>query len=124
MEQIISQAAHLVYNQLGYGLAESCYRKALASELRITPTSQSVTEEQGIPLYFNTSAGDRIQITVLRADIVLTIGGHRVVLELKTLSKELTAESKEYAQVTRYAQLLNIRYKYLINFSKHSVQIL
>lgn len=124
MRDLILQAANAVYNQLGYGLSESCYRRALTAELKSTADVHSVQEEYGIPLYYRTISGERCQITVLRADILLTYQNRLIVLELKTLSKELSVLSKEYSQVNRYAELLIADEKYLINFGRDSIQLI
>lgn len=124
MRDLILQAATAVYNQLGYGLSESCYRRAMMAELKSTPDVHSVQEEYGIPLHFRTTSGERCQISVLRADILLTYQNRLIVLELKTLTKELSVLSKEYSQVSRYAELLIADEKYLINFGKDSIQLI
>jgi len=124
MRGILEEAAHLVYNQLGYGLSESCYRRALVAELKSRPQIESVQEEYGLPLFITTSNGQRIQISVLRADIICTHNNRLIVIELKTVTKELSNQSKEFIQVARYSDILQAHEKFLINFSNNGIQLI
>lgn len=121
-ERVIN-CAEKVFKQLGYGLSETAYRRSLASELRTK--FRQVEEEVVIPIHYTTSDNIKIQVAVCRLDILLTSkAGHKIILELKTLSKEVEPDSKEYRQLQQYIRIVNPRHGLLINFSKCGLQIL
>lgn len=119
---ILREAVASVFNQLGFGLSENTYRKALTSELRCF--YDHVEEEYSIPLHFTTSKGQKIQLTVLRCDILIKFGIDCIVLELKTGLKTIKEDSKEKIQLLRYQRIMNAHECYLINFHKDGYQIL
>jgi len=119
---IIREAVHSVYNQLGFGLSESSYRKALTKELSCF--YDHIEEEYAVPIYFVTSKGQRFQITTLKCDIIIKLGAEITVLELKTGLSELKPICKEQLQIERYKKLLNARESFLINFHRCGFQIL
>lgn len=109
-----------VFDQLGYGFNEKVYQKALARELQYRyPT---VETEFCIPQFYITTTGERIQLTVLKVDI--WIPAAKILIELKTVSRELNKYSKEWNQLQRYSKILNCSSKYLINFSTEKVYII
>ena len=116
-EQILLESCQRVYQQLGYGLAELVYEKALKLELK----------ERGIKceneLYVNqtylTSTNEEYFLTGLRIDIMVYLNNNqKIILELKTVKSELKQDDKEYYQAKRYERLTNARNSYLINFGK------
>ena len=109
-----------VYDQLGYGLSESSYRKALCSELELE--YDCVEEEYGVGLDYVNRAFKTKQIATLRLDIYID---RKIVLELKTLSKNLvdSDSTKEIQQLLRYKQITSSEKGFLINFGKKEYQI-
>ena len=124
MEEKIVQLCNRVWDQLRFGLSESVYRKALSLELKALENVINVEQEYSIPLFYVTENGIESQISSLRVDIIVTTRDEKILIELKTLARDLTPDSKEYGQLNRYAQILQIGHKYLINFSKNGVQSL
>ena len=124
IDDVIIFASDRVYEQLGYGLSESAYRTALAAELRTIPSIDLVQEEYTVPFIYVTSNNLPIQVTTLRVDILIKHDGESSLIELKTVSKTIQADSKEYLQMNRYAHLLQATNKYIINFSKNGKQML
>lgn len=116
----IDNISQYIFDQLGFGFNEKVYQKAFVKELSYR--YPIVESEYYIPQYFYTSGGDRIQLTTLKIDI--WIPGRKILIELKSLSRSLTRESKEWLQVLRYHNLVNSNYKYLINFRNTGVEIL
>lgn len=109
-----------IFDQLGFGFNEKVYQKALARELQYRfPT---VETEFCIPQFYITSAGEKIQLTVLKVDI--WIPSAKILIELKTVSRELNKYSKEWNQLERYSKILPCFSKYLINFSCEKVYII
>ena len=95
------------YNNLGYGLSESVYQKALAS-LKLKQNFNQIELERSVPIkYLNH------ELTVLRADIVVD---NTFIIELKATNYKLS--DKEDNQINRYMKILNISSGVLINFSK------
>ena len=124
---IIQKACEKVYEQLGYGLSETAYQKALAAEL--SETYNNVETEFHISQYYTTSKGRKVQIADLRVDILLD---NKIILELKSIDGVLSKfdkktgelkmdeikKIKEYKQCARYEKLMYINEGYLINFGK------
>lgn len=121
IEQITAKANY-IFSQLDFGLSETAYRKALTSELR--EIFDCVQEEYTVPQIYISSEGKSIQVATLRIDIYIRSGEEDCVIELKTLSKPVTLESKEYKQLQRYNHIIGPRYKCVVNFHKTGVQIL
>lgn len=129
---ILKRASIKVFNDLGYGLSEIAYEKALSEELRDhglhTQTEVHVNE------YYITSSGRKVEIANLRIDILIN---DNMIVELKTLDnfirkfdkennvkKELLKETKEYYQCKRYMKLMNIENCCLINFCKKGFEFI
>lgn len=118
-DNFLYQVAKSVYNQLGYGMAELSYEKAMASELH--EIMQNVQTEYHVAEYYITNSGRKIQIADLRIDILID---NNIIIELKTLDssfdkKKDVKETKEYKQVSRYMKIMDINQGYLINFHKN-----
>jgi len=118
IQQMIKEAVDRVYNQLGYGLSEAAYQKALYAELcDICPL---VEMEFHIAQNYLTTKGRTIQIADLRIDILIN---KSIILELKSVescleSKKDIPSLKEYKQTLRYMNITGIKEGYLINFGK------
>lgn len=119
---ILREAVASVFNQLGFGLSEHTYRKALTSELRCF--YEHIEEEYSVPLSFTTTKGQKFQLAILRCDIIIKFGMDCIVLELKTGAKPLKDDCKEKIQMLRYQRIMNAHECYLINFHKDGYQIL
>ena len=131
--QNIKKATLKVYSDLGFGLNEIAYEKALSEELRDlgfhTQTEAHVNE------YYITSTGRKIEVACLRIDILID---NNIILELKTmessiqkidkktntLKKEDLMNTKEYLQCRRYKKLMKIPTCYLINFGKKNLEFI
>lgn len=132
LNKIVKKAAIKVYNDLGYGLSEVAYEKALSEELRDynlhTQTEVHVNE------YYYTTSGRKIEVATLRIDILVN---DRYLIELKTLEsfikkydkdnnfrEELLKETKEYHQCKRYMKILKCKTCLLINFCKKGLEFI
>ena len=131
--QNIKKATLKVYSDLGFGLNEIAYEKALSEELRDlgfhTQTEAHVNE------YYITSTGRKIEVACLRIDILID---NNIILELKTmessiqkidkktntLKKEELMNTKEYLQCRRYKKLMKIPNCFLINFGKKNLEFI
>lgn len=131
--QNIKKATLKVYSDLGFGLNEIAYEKALSEELRDlgfhTQTEAHINE------YYITSTGRKIEVTCLRIDILID---NNIILELKTiessiqkidkktntLKKEELMNTKEYLQCRRYKKLMKIPNCFLINFGKKNLEFI
>lgn len=129
---IIKKSSIKIYNDLGYGLSELAYEKALSEELR--DHGLHTQTEVHINQYYYTSNGRKIEVANLRIDILVD---DCLILELKTLDNhirrfdkdnnlkdKLLKETKEYHQCKRYMHLMNIKQCILINFSKKGLEFI
>ena len=100
-----------VYNNLGPGLLESVYRKALMIEL----DNECLSAAEEVPInviYTGTDLGLGFRIDILVEDIV--------VLELKSVSQ---LEKVHFKQLRTYLKLANKPMGYLINFNAEYLRI-
>jgi GxxExxY protein len=129
----IKKATIKVYSDLGFGLNEIAYEKALKEELRDfgfhTQTEVHVNE------YYITTKGRKIEVACLRLDILVD---DNIILELKTiegsiqkvdkktntLKKDDLRNTKEYLQCKRYKKLMKIKNCFLINFGKTNLEFI
>ncbi|MCX5772968.1 MAG: GxxExxY protein [Candidatus Hydrogenedentes bacterium] len=103
-ERVIG-AAIAVHRELGPGLLESVYEKALMFELQ--DQGIQTRNQVDVPLFYR---GNDLG-TAFRADLVLE---DCLLLELKSVS-ELT--DLHLAQIMSYQRLLNFKRGYLLNFN-------
>ena len=96
-----------VYNQLGPGLLESIYEKALIHELRSTVKNQVV-----VPVYYK---GELI-CPDLRLDLIID---DRLILELKSVVEYKKLFEK---QLFTYLRLMNCELGYVVNFCTDNIQ--
>lgn len=120
IEEIIKDLCNNVFNNLGYGLNETLYEKALVEELRECKIFNNVQYEYVIPLEYITKTGKTIQLSTLRLDILID---GQIILELKAVSSPLKKEKditkhKHYLQALRYGKITGIKNIFLINFGK------
>jgi len=131
IKEIITNSCVRVYNNLGYGLSEIAYEKALSEELR--DYGLHTQTELHINQYYTTTKGRKVEVANLRIDILIN---DNVILELKTLESkikkynknnefklEVFKETKEFLQCKRYMELTGYTECYLINFSKKGLEI-
>jgi len=131
--QNIKKAAIKVYSDLGFGLNEVAYEKALSEELR--DFGFHTQTEKHINQYFTTTSGRKIEVACLRMDIIVN---EDIILELKTTESNIQKfdkktnefkeddfkNTKEYLQCKRYKKLTKIRTCYLINFAKKKLEFI
>jgi len=129
----IKKATIKVYSDLGFGLSEIAYEKALTEELRDcgfhTQTEAHINE------YYITSKGRKVEVACLRLDILVD---DNIILELKTIESRFQKldkktntlkiddlrNTKEYLQCIRYKKLMKISSCYLINFGKNNLEFI
>lgn len=107
----IEQIVNRIYNNLGYGLSEYAYQRAM--EVEIQSRNYCCIREYFLNEEYKTLKGKSYVISQLRIDIVITdldIG-----IELKTIAR-LT--DKERNQAMRYHRLGKFKHTFLINFGK------
>mgnify|MGYP001550974090 CR=1 FL=1 len=131
IKRIITKSCIKVYNDLGYGLSEIAYEKALSEELR--DYNLHTQTEVHINQYYTTTSGRKIEVANLRIDILVN---NNIILELKTIESKIKKydknnefkidkfkETKEFLQCKRYMELTGYKECYLINFSKKGLEI-
>ncbi len=102
---IAIQAAITVHRELGPGLLESVYHKALVYEL--IHHDLSVASQVDIPVNYKNAV-----FTIgFRADIIID---DKVILELKSVEKILDVHKK---QLQTYLKLTQLKLGYLLNFN-------
>lgn len=112
-EKELTSACKRVFEQLGFGLAETVYEKALMYELRTH--KHTVDNQVYIELLYTDSKGEKHHVSNLILDLV--VKDINTVIELKTIKGSLKQDSKEYYQVKRYQRNEGFERAYLINFS-------
>ena len=95
--------AFKVYNNLGCGLPEYCYKMALMIEFK--KYNIKAQKEATTKVYY-----DNQQIGYFKSDIIVD---NKIILELKSIDKLTT---KNEAQVLTYLKVSKKRIGYLINF--------
>ena len=98
-----------VYNQLGPGLLESIYEKALIYELQ--KAGLSVKNQVHVPVVYK----DVVLETNYILDILVE---DAVIIELKSVEKVLDVHKK---QLLTYLKITNKRVGYLINFNDGNI---
>ncbi|MCR5065253.1 MAG: GxxExxY protein [Bacteroidales bacterium] len=106
LSYIIRGAAMEVYNQLGPGLLESIYEKALIAELRL----RKIEVKSQVPIQVvykgNVISND------LRIDLLIN---DTIIVELKSVEE---LNSLHYKQIRTYLKLTNKPLGWLINFNE------
>jgi GxxExxY protein len=120
VEQDIKNACIYVYEQLGFGLSELNYEKALELELRAR--GYSLTTEYYVNEMFIDSKGIQHQLNQLRIDVL--IHEPKILLELKTLKSKLKEDDKEYLQTKRYQKIIKCKEAFLINFGFNGLEFI
>lgn len=99
-----------VYNQLGPGLLESIYEKALIHEL--CSKGFSVKNQVAVPVYYK---GELI-CPDLRLDLIID---DRLILEIKSVVEYKKVFEK---QLYTYLRLMNCELGYVVNFCTDNIQ--
>ena len=102
--------AYTVHSELGPGLLESVYEKALVYELQFQ--GFSVNQQVPVKLKYRDMELD----IDLRLDVIVD---NRVILELKSVKEILPVHEK---QLLTYMRLTNIHLGYIINFNVESLK--
>lgn len=114
------EASKKVYEQLGYGLNELVYEKALQIELNSIDNFRCDNE-----IYTNLfyeKGDDKYFLTSLRIDILVE-RPVKAIIELKTIKGTLKKDDKEYFQAKRYQKLMNTDECYLVNFGLKGLEV-
>ena len=113
MEELISEAAAVVFKEVGAGLSESVYQRALAMELR--SHGHLVTTEVIFPVNFKGS-----QVGFIRADIVIQDLDQTIILELKAKASLSGADRIQAKTYKRFGDCSEV---YLINFGATDITV-
>ena len=99
-----------VYNQLGPGLLESIYEKAMIKELRMN--GFEVRSQVEVPVYYK---GELI-CPDLRLDLIVD---DKIILELKSVTDFRSIFEK---QLYTYLRLMNCELGYVVNFNTENIR--
>lgn len=99
-----------VYNQLGPGLLESIYEKAMMRELQMN--GFEVRNQVEVPVYYK---GELI-CPDLRLDLIID---NKVILELKSVTEYRKLFEK---QLFTYLRLMNCELGYVVNFNTDNIR--
>ena len=121
MNNTIKQVAKFIYKTLGPGHEEAIYRDAMSVELQ--DRGYTVKTEAPISIRYKTKKGKEMIVGSGKIDLYVAKGEKYAVLELKTVSKILKENSKktkedtkEYHQLKKYLEALDVETGVLINF--------
>lgn len=121
MSKTIIDAAKYVYSTLGAGHEEAIYRDALSIELQ--DRGFTVKTEAPVSIKYRSKKGKDMIVGSGKIDLYIIKAGKYTVVELKTVGRILkeggnkTKENtKEYIQLKKYLEALDIENGMLINF--------
>ena len=121
MSKTIIDAAKYVYSTLGAGHEEAIYRDALSIELQ--DRGFTVKTEAPVSIKYRSKKGKNMIVGSGKIDLYIIKAGKYTVVELKTVGRILkeggnkTKENtKEYIQLKKYLEALDIENGMLINF--------
>tara|TARA_B100000925_G_scaffold267943_1_gene228756 strand:- start:231 stop:632 length:402 start_codon:yes stop_codon:yes gene_type:complete len=121
MINTIKKVANFVYDRLGPGHEEAIYRDAMSVELQ--DRGYTVKTEAPVSIRYTTKKGKDMIVGSGKIDLYLRKGDNEGVIELKTVSKILKEngkktkeDTKEYHQLKKYLNALNVDTGVLINF--------
>jgi len=121
MIRTIKQVATYVYDTLGPGHEEAIYRDAMSVELQ--DRGYTVKTEAPISIMYKTKKGKEMIVGSGKIDLYVTKAGKYSVIELKTVSrilkensKKTKEDTKEYHQLKKYLEALDLETGVLINF--------
>ena len=105
----IRGAIFRVYNELGPGLLESVYEKALAYEL--TQMGYDIEPQVSVPFYYHNIEFDN----GFRLDLLVD---EKVIIELKSVK---TLEDLHHKQLLTYLKLTGLKLGILVNFNSSDI---
>ena len=121
MNKAIIDSAKYVYSTLGAGHEEAIYRDAMSIELQ--DRGFTVKTEAPISIKYKSKKGKEMIVGSGKIDLYIMKAGKYSVVELKTVGRILkeggnkTKENtKEYIQLKKYLEALDIQNGMLINF--------
>ena len=121
MSKTIIDAAKYVYSTLGAGHEEAIYRDAMSIELQ--DRGFTVKTEAPVSIKYRSKKGKNMIVGSGKIDLYIMKVGKYTVIELKTVGRILkeggnkTKENtKEYIQLKKYLEALDIENGMLINF--------
>ena len=121
MSKTIIDAAKYVYSTLGAGHEEAIYRDAMSIELQ--DRGFTVKTEAPVSIKYRSKKGKNMIVGSGKIDLYIIKAGKYTVVELKTVGRILkeggnkTKENtKEYIQLKKYLEALDIANGMLINF--------
>ena len=121
MNNTIKQVAKFIYKTLGPGHEEAIYRDAMSVELQ--DRGYTVKTEAPISIRYKTKKGKEMIVGSGKIDLYVTKGEKYAVIELKTVSKILKENSKktkedtkEYHQLKKYLEALEVETGGVINY--------
>ena len=121
MSKTIIDAAKYVYSTLGAGHEEAIYRDALSIELQ--DRGFTVKTEAPVSIKYRSKKGKDMIVGSGKIDLYIIKAGKYTVVELKTVGrilkeggKKTKEDTKEYIQLKKYLEALDIKNGMLINF--------
>ena len=121
MSKTIIDAAKYVYSTLGAGHEEAIYRDAMSIELQ--DRGFTVKTEAPISIKYKSKKGKDMIVGSGKIDLYIMKAGKYTVVELKTVGrilkeggKKTKEDTKEYIQLKKYLEALDIENGLLINF--------
>ena len=121
MNKSIIDAAKYVYSTLGAGHEEAIYRDAMSIELQ--DRGFTVKTEAPVSIKYRSKKGKNMIVGSGKIDLYIMKAKKYTVVELKTVGrilkeggKKTKEETKEYIQLKKYLEALDIENGMLINF--------
>ena len=121
MSKTIIDAAKYVYSTLGAGHEEAIYRDAMSIELQ--DRGFTVKTEAPVSIKYRSKKGKNMIVGSGKIDLYIMKSEKYTVVELKTVGrilkeggKKTKEQTKEYIQLKKYLEALDIENGMLINF--------
>ena len=121
MSKTIIDAAKYVYSTLGAGHEEAIYRDAMSVELQ--ERGFTVKTEAPVSIKYRSKKGKDMIVGSGKIDLYIMKAGKYTVVELKTVGRiikeggnKTKENTKEYIQLKKYLEALDIENGMLINF--------
>jgi len=121
MIRTIKQVAKYVYETLGAGHEEAIYRDAMSVELQ--DRGYTVKTEAPVSIEYTTKKGKKMIVGRGGIDLYIVKENKYAVIELKAIrrilkenSKTTKEDTKEYHQLKKYLEALDVKTGVLINF--------
>ncbi len=121
MMRTFKQVANYVYETLGPGHEEAIYRDAMSVELQ--DRGYTIKTEAPVSIRYKTKKGRQMIVGSGKVDLYVMKAGKYSVIELKAVSrilkensKKTKEDTKEYHQLKKYLEALDVETGVLINF--------